>query len=126
MIEDIIICEFDGFKTFGTAGRRRTWKASLKSGNKSIVLLKGKTNGASYEITKSVTGLPEYYMGDFRQSKEDYENILADDRYLGYAQWKDSEEKGSAVSTPKEEVWKKYKLRVISIEYSEPIKNTFK
>ena len=33
VIEDVIICEFDGFKNYGSAGSRREWKTSLESGN---------------------------------------------------------------------------------------------
>ena len=39
VIEDTVICEFDGFESRGTAGRYRIWKTSLKSGNERLTLL---------------------------------------------------------------------------------------
>ena len=39
VIEDTVICEFDGVELRGGAGKYRTWKSRLKSGNESLTLL---------------------------------------------------------------------------------------
>lgn len=123
LIEDIIVCEFDGYKNMGTAGKRRVWKSRLKSGNERLILLRVEESDLTFEIT-STWGLPEYYMGDFRQSVEEYERAMKDDRYLGYVQWEDGVQTGSSI--PKEEAWEKYHIKIINQDYSSPIENTFK
>ena len=123
LIEDIIVCEFDGYKNMGTAGKRRVWKSRLKSGNERLIWLRVEESDLTFEIT-STWGLPEYYMGDFRQSVEEYERAMKDDRYLGYVQWEDGVQTGSSI--PKEEAWEKYHIKIINQDYSSPIENTFK
>ena len=122
VIEDTVVCEFDGFVNHGTAGKYRAWKAYLKSGNEEIVLLRIENNGVIVEIS-TIYGLPEYYMGDFRQSKEAYEKTMADDRYLGFYHWEDGVETNRSIT--KEEVFEKYNLRIIEIQHSQPIENSF-
>ena len=124
VIEDTEICEFDGFELRGEAGKYRKWKSRLKSGNTSLTLLRIEEENLIVEIGTS-GGLPEYYMGDFQygQSREDYERVMADDRYLGYVQWENSIQTGSSIT--KEEVWEKYKLKILDVQFSPPIENTF-
>ena len=124
VVEDTVVCKFDGFEDLGSSGKYRKWKAHLKSGNKRLTLLKGENKNILFEISVSY-GQPDYYMGDLRyESEEEYKKKLVDSRYFGYTQWENKTQKGYSIS--KEEVWEKYKLRVINIQYSSPIKNTFK
>lgn len=123
VINDTVICEFDGYKNMGTSGKQRIWKSRLKSGNERLTLLQVEGSNEKFEIT-TMFGLPEYYMGDFKQSKEEYERVMNDDRYLGYIQWEDGVQIG--VSIPKEEAWEKYHIKIIDREYSSPIENKFK
>lgn len=124
VIEDTIICEFAGFESRGTAGKYRIWESHLKSGNERITLLSGKNDDSKFEIS-AFYGIPDYYMGDYTmQSKESYETVMADDRYLSYLQWKNGIQTGCSIT--KEEVWEKYKLKILNVQYSPPIQNTFK
>ena len=118
--KDVVICEYEGIESWGTAGKYRKWSRNLKSGNEHIVILKSKENGKSFEIYVPVPGLPEYYMGDFdKRSREECENGMKDDRYLGYKQGEIEH------SITKEEALGKYNVKVINIEYSPPIENRF-
>lgn len=124
VVEDTVICEFDGFENRGSAGKYRKWKSHLKSGHERLTLLRVKGVDLTFEISKSY-GQPDYYMGDLRyESKEQYEKKMADDRYLGYYEWKNGEEFESTLITL-DEAWEKYKLKVIDVKYSPPIQNTF-
>lgn len=59
--EDTLVCEFDGFKHYGTGGVRREWKSHLKSGNMNVYLLKTSDAELTYEISTHA-GLPEYFI----------------------------------------------------------------
>ena len=117
---DVVICEYDGIESWGTAGKRRKWSRKLKSGNEYITLLRSKTSEGTFEIYEAIPGLPEYYMGDFQKSRAEYEHNMKDYRYLGYKQ------NDIKYSITKEEAWEKYRIKIISIECSEPIENNFK
>lgn len=124
VIEDIVICEFDGFVSEGSNGKHRKWKARLKSGNERIVLLRVENEDLTFEVSESY-GQPDYYMGDLRyESNEAYEKKMSDDRYLGYTQWENGVQTGHSIT--KEEVWDDYRLKVIDVQYSPPIQNSFK
>jgi len=117
--KDVVICEYEGIENWGTAGKKRKWSRKLKSGNEYITLLRSKTSEATFEIYKAMPGLPEYYMGDFKKSRAEYEHNMKDDRYLGYKQ------NDIAHSITKEEAWEKYGIKIINIECSLPIENKF-
>lgn len=121
-IDEIVICEFDGFEVRGESGKYRKWKSYLKSGNESLVFLP-----ITQELTIEVgifRGSPNYYMGDFEQSKEAYDKSMSDDRYREYVEWDNGVKTGNSFS--KEEVWERYKLRILDVQYSPPITNSFK
>ena len=122
-VEDAIVCEYDGIKNLGTAGKYRAWSSKLKSGNERVTLLRIEEENRICEITVSA-GLPEYYMGDFIQDKTEYERAMLDDNYLGYIEWKNGEQTGISIS--KEEVYEKFKLKVIEMDFSEPLENEFR
>ena len=117
--KDVIICEYEGLESWGTAGKKRKWSRKLKSGNEYITLLHSKTNEEAFEIYKAIPGLPEYYMGDVEKSRAEYERNMKDDRYLGYKQ------NDIAHSITKEEALEKYGIKIINIECSLPIENKF-
>ncbi len=117
--EDVVVCQYEGIEHLGTGGKRRKWSGKLKSGNEHIVLLRATTNNTPFEIYEASPGLPEFYMGEFKESQEEQESYMKDDRYLGYKQ-------GDIDRTiTKEEAWEKYRVRVINIEWSPPIENKF-
>ena len=117
--KDVVICEYEGIKSLGTAGKERKWSRKLKSGNDYVVLLQSKTNDSPFEIYMPIPGLPEYYMGDFKKSKSDYEHSIKDVRYLGYKQ------NNINHSISQEDVWEQYRIKIINIECSSPIENKF-
>ncbi len=121
--EDTLVCEFDGFKHYGTGGVRREWKSHLKSGNVNVCLLKTSDAELIYEISTHA-GLPEYFMGDYNQPRKYYEQTMKDERYLGYRELKNDEVINS-YSIEKEKVFEKFKLRIIERTYSQPIENKF-
>lgn len=121
--EDIIVCEYDGIESLGSAGKQRKWKAHLKSGNEHITLLKIDEMSELY----CWYGLPEYYMDDLQyESREEYEQTRKRNfhsSFVSLARWENGELKRSAVSTT--EAWEKYKLKIIDVQYSPPIQNSF-
>ncbi len=70
VIEDTVICEFDGFENFGTAGKDRSWKTTLKSGNENLTLLNMRSSNETNELGQPILelyfyyGNAAYYMGD--------------------------------------------------------------
>jgi len=124
-LEDTVIAEFAGFQSLGTAGRYRVWTSRLKSGNERLVLLRVENEEYSFAITRSHAP-PAYYMGDFAfQRRQDVEFGLADRRYLGYIRWEDGEITANHTLRA-DEVWERYNLRIIEIQHSPPIENTFR
>ena len=125
-IEDTVICEYDGIEWTNSGSKERKWKSYLKSGNKGIVLLKVDDGEMSYEISTTAE-LPEYYMNDHRygNDREDYERMLHDERYLGYTEIKNDKIVVKSISIEKEEVYERFKLRIIERKYSKPIENKF-
>lgn len=123
VVEDTVICEFDGFENLGSAGNYRKWKSHLKSGNENFGFFPIRDDGTMLEVGISI-GSPNYYMGDFEQSKEEYERVMADEGYRRYVEWKNGVLTGNSYS--KDEVWEMYKFKIIDIKYSLPIQNSFK
>lgn len=123
VMEDIVICEFDGFENRGSSGKYRKWKSYLKNENNNFGFFPVGGDGLIFEVGIFI-GSPNYYMGDFEQSRDDYKMVMADDRYRKYVEWKNGVKTG--ISYTKEEVWEMYKLKIIDIKYSQPIENSFK
>lgn len=127
VIEDVIVCEFDGFINRGTAGKARKWHTTLKSGNEQLTLLDLRSSKVENELKQTVLelyfyyGTGAYYMGDT-------ENRLARDAqnfdWIDYKyQTKDGKIGSSGYKA--DEAFEKYKIRLISWECAPPIENTF-
>lgn len=120
VVSDVIICEFDGFENYGSAGKYYKWKARLKSGKERVTLLKISETAELY----CWEGSPEYYMDDLRyETKEHYEKERErnfDSHFINYGEWKDGI--FESISIPAEEAWKKYNFKIIDVQYSEPIR----
>ena len=116
---DVVICEYEGIESWGTAGKRRKWSTKLKSGKEHIVLLQSAINNTSFEIYVPIPGEAKYYMGEIIKQREEYERVMKDDRYLGYKQ------NNIDHSITKEEAWEKYRIKIVNIECSSPIENKF-
>lgn len=117
--EDVIICEFAGVKSLGTGGKKNEWTARLKSGKDYVVLLQSTDDNSYLEIYDSIPGSAEYYMGDFWLRREDYEKNMQSRRNLI------CNVNGIEASITYDEAWEKYGFKIIDIEYSPPIENTF-
>ena len=126
VIEDVIICEFDGFDNLGSAGKYRKWKSRLKSGNEGLTLLNLRHLNEKNEFGHIILelffsyGNGEYYMGDNERC-----SIPQISDYVEYKyKTKEGTIGGSAYQA--DEVYEKYKLRLISWECAPPIENSFK
>jgi len=126
VIEDVIICEFDGFEWHGEAGEYRKWKTSLKSGNEYMTLLDLRPLNEITETGNQLLELyfyygdSEYYMGDdgwFAHDAQDLDEVcvsyVTPDGIIGHSAY------------TAEEAWEKYKIRLISWECESPIENQF-
>ena len=122
VLKDTVICEYDGIESRGAAGKYRKWKSYLKSGNDSL---------AFFPIEKNVTievgifrGFPSYYMGDYSErNKEDYERGMLYEKYEEYIEYRNGIKTGRSYT--QEEVWEKYRFKIIGVNYSPPIHNHF-
>lgn len=128
VIEDTIICEFDGFESRGTAGKYRVWKSYLKSGNERITLLDLRPleliNELDYTILELFFywGNAAYYMGDNLDSGWKSAQSFDEVNYL--YKTKDETIGGSVYKA--DEAYEKYKIKLISWEIAPPIQNSFK
>jgi hypothetical protein len=115
VIKDTLICDYDGIGLDEGRGKFRKWKERLASGNKRTTLLK-------IDDTKEIyydPGYAKYYMGDMESGVEFghffpnasiivKEGKFSDDGII-YA----------------DELLEKYKIKLISWDYTPPIKNKF-
>ena len=128
VIEDTIICEFDGFEVVGEAGKYRRWKAHLKSGKEYITLFDARKLIAEkdYEGNKILElyfdwGNAEYYMGDTMRHACGAQSL---DEVCYLYRAKEKRTIGHSVVGAKMAL-EKYKIELISWEVAPPIENTF-
>lgn len=117
-IEDIYICEFDGFSFNTGVGKHREWKGFVKeTGEENLCLVKDGNLQLCFSI-----GYPEYYMGDLEyDSGEPYTPFVF---YVIEPNEAGGQTSGADPNMI-EELTAKHNLKIISWELSEPIKNTF-
>jgi len=126
VIDDVLVCEFDGYEVFGEAGKYRKWRSYLKSGNEEIVLKNLRGKGIKDELGNTVIELffsygdAGYYMGDSQGYSPPATYDFVEYKYIT----EEGIEGKSAFNT--NEALKKYGIRLISFEASSPVKNTFK
>ncbi|MED5017393.1 hypothetical protein P9847_08735 [Paenibacillus chibensis] len=127
VIEDTLICEYDGVGMDEGQGKYRKWKGHLKSGNEEVILLKVKDPvalGIDYKVVEQEIniqiGSPRYYMGDLKDY-EKYDNsspsAIYYEKYIN-----DSSSHGLLNS---EELYQKFNIKLISWTPSEPLVNNF-
>ncbi|CCF16513.1 putative uncharacterized protein [Brevibacillus laterosporus GI-9] len=128
VIEDTLICEYDGIEMDEGHGKYRKWKERLGSGNQKVLLLNADgAPGIAFHSKKTLSqvvyyepGPAWYYMGD-------------DERGNGYehgfpnASFSEQYQDGSGANgiIQEDELLKKYNIRLISWDYTQPIKNNF-
>ncbi|TPG69643.1 hypothetical protein EEL31_14850 [Brevibacillus laterosporus] len=114
VIQDTLICEYDGIGADEGRGKYRKWKERLASGNEEIILLK-------VNDTKEIDFFPgsaEYYMGDLDIGENDssFPNAFYVEKDDGFTT------SGSVVA---DQLLKEYNIKLISWDYTQPIKNNF-
>lgn len=115
VIEDILICEYDGIGSNEGMGKYRKWKGRLASGNEEIVLLKVDNNT---EIIYK-PGSASYYMDDLRE----YEGY---DHLFPYALLKEYEEEHTNIEIVyQSSLLHEYHIKLIDWDYTQPIQNNF-
>ncbi len=127
VIEDTIICEFDGFELRGESGRYCKWKTYLKSGNEQLTLLDLRSLEETNELGQTILelyfyyGTAAYYMGDntnpFARDAQGFD-------YVSY-EFQTADGKTGRSGYETDEAYKKFNIRLISWEVAEPIQNTF-
>lgn len=109
VVEDVVVCEYDGVGMNEAVGKYRKWKSYLKSnGKENIVLLDlGDDNSIIYP-----TGSVKYYMGD-----KDTEHYLFPNAVM-------MRRNGYGIIRA-DELKSEYSIVLISWEPSPPIENSF-
>lgn len=116
VIEDTLICEFDGIGVDEARGKYRKWKSKLASGGTNIILWENE--GEVKEEIYYNYAPPGYYMGDpdFKNgNKSNYSDIVLR---------KESSDIDEEFISEKK-LLQKYNIEIISWECEEPIKNVF-
>jgi hypothetical protein len=131
VIQDTLICEFDGFGADEANGKYRKWKDSLASGNSFRQPLL-EANGRE-EITY-YPGIAKYFMGDLGQNEE-FQQTIADSIIIergsriikkdGRVFERDGKTSSNQYSNANE-LLESYHIKLISWDSTPPIKNTFK
>lgn len=121
-IEDVLICEFDGFGFNEGNGKFRKWKARLKSGNDRITLFKDDNIEIYYFPVRENPRLPGVLMGD----TEYYSGGTGDD--FPDAWWTTNFEDKTVNDyvIGADEMKERYHLQLINWECAPPIENTFR
>lgn len=119
VVEDVLICEYDGFGANAARGKYRQWKSYLASGNTRITLFKNEEIEIFYtpDINQHAAAV---YMGD----TEIYSSINEVFPNAWYTSDFGNKQVNSYIISA-DEMWEKYKIKLISWEPSPPIQNTF-
>jgi hypothetical protein len=113
-INDVYICEFDGFDWNEGVGKHRKWKGYIKSsGEKELILLEDGDLKFAVNI-----GSPDYYMNDPNCS---YSENTPSIYYIMPNEFGGT----SSGVLDIEPLLEQYKLKIVSWEFSEPIQNSF-
>lgn len=115
VIKDTLICEYDGISSNEGRGKYRKWKQTLSSGSERITLLKVDNTKEIYYAP----GSAEYYMGDI-DNTEDYNHQFPNAVIV--------EREGKMTNSGlirADQLLEQYSIKLISWDYTEPIKNEF-
>ncbi|WP_139488119.1 hypothetical protein [Brevibacillus dissolubilis] len=129
VIEDTLICEYDGIGMNEGNGKFRKWKGRLTSGNQKIILLNTDgSSGIAFANQKTLSqviyfdlGPAWYYMGDEERSKG-YQHSFPN------ASFSEQYQDGTSVDggmIQADELREQYNIKLISCDYPQPIKNNF-
>ena len=123
--KDVIVCEYAGIDNRGTGGKRRKWTREYRSGNDYLVLLMGEEDGIKFTLWVEMPNwLASYYMDLDPIYREARERELKDvNQSLTLSQFVDGKWVHRALTG--DEVYAKYKLRVLEGRHSLPINNSY-
>lgn len=114
VVNDTLICEYDAIGMNEDSGKHIKWKEHLASGNKRITLLKVEDSLEIYYPP----GHARYYMG-YLDSYVGYKHLFPGAAII--------QKEGGLTSSgiiSAEELFNRYKIKLISWDYTEPIKNS--
>ncbi|KPU42116.1 hypothetical protein OXPF_38950 [Oxobacter pfennigii] len=116
VIEDTLICKYDGVGMDEGRGKYREWKEHLASGNQKILLLKVDDKKEIYYYP----GSAQYYMGDMNEGVT-YTHSFPNARY--FEKYADGSIRDGIIRA--DELFNKYHIKLLSWDYTQPIKNNF-
>ena len=128
-ISDVIVCEYDGTKVLGEAGKYRQWKSYIKStGSEHLTILDLRPRNEINEFGQTMLelhfdyGSPAYYMGD-KESR-----YVGDHQDFSYIEYIAESEEGLLCGSfySAFEAMVRYDIKLISWECAPPIENSFK
>lgn len=120
-VKDTLVCEYTGLAADAAIGFFRGWDSHLASGETRITLFQDEEIEIFYSPNISSRHAAAYYMGD--HEIYDMINISFPDAWYT----RDFENKQiNAYMISADEMWEKYKIKLLSWEIAPPIKNTFK
>ena len=106
-VNDIYVCEFEGFKSNETGDKKRDWKGYIKStGDFNVVLIED----GNLEIRCDI-GSPRYYMSDPEYGTEEHTPYI----YVN-----------GTIPEKIDEIIEQYNVELVSWNLSEPIENEYK
>lgn len=128
IVEDTLICEYDGVGMDEGRGKFLKWKQYLASGNKELLLLENTgMEGIAFSNKKTTIltiyydpGPAWFYMGDNHGARYtfDFPNASYSEKY--------NDGSGSNGIMSKEDLLSKYDIKLINWDYAKPIENKFK
>ena len=121
-VEDVLICKFSGFGVDAGRGKYRKWVAQFASGNTRITILQTDDIEIFYTPGLPSSRIAGVYMGDEEYYPGDAGSSYPDAWYTNEFQ----DKVGNAYIISADEMWQKYRIKLISWEARTPIKNTFK
>ncbi len=122
IVDDTLICKFDGFSVNEGSGKRRKWKTYLKSGNTRITLFKNEEIEIFFTPGLNDDTLAATYMGDTEFYQPNINSTFPNAYYT--KNFDDKRENAYIISGI--DMWHEYGVRLIKWEPSAPIQNIFK
>ncbi|WP_235847594.1 hypothetical protein [Paenibacillus tuaregi] len=121
VIQDTLICEYDGVGSDEGRGKFRKWKEKLASGKEEITLIQPSDSTEIFFFP----GSAEYYMGDSHPSNSDSSHGRNDSSFPD-ALYKTIEGKITTSGLVTErQLLEEYSIKLIKWDASPPIKNNF-
>lgn len=127
VIEDTIICEYDGIGIDAGQGKFRKWKSHFLSSGDEVTYLGLELSRDDEKIFYMEVGDENYYMGDWEETRyedqetKDFENTI---RMIPVEEWTVAGWICEILS--EEELSEKYNINIIEWTHAPPIENKFK